>query len=249
MSDRALVILPTYNEAENIGPLVDRLRLSVPTADLLVVDDGSPDGTGGIADELARRDEAVHVLHRPGKSGLGAAYLHGFSWARQHGYGVVVECDADGSHHPEELERLLDAVRTADVVIGSRWVPGGAVEDWPVSRRTLSRAGSAYARAALHLPQHDVTSGYRAFRAAALDRIGLDGIQSEGYCFQIEMLWRANNAGLSIAEVPITFTDRRLGASKMRGRIVAEAMWRVTRWAWESRSHSPGRTSGEPRHA
>lgn len=248
MSDRTLVILPTYNEAENVAHIIDRLRRSVPAADILVVDDGSPDGTGELADDLARLDDAVHVIHRPRKSGLGAAYLHGFAWAQQHGYSAIVECDADGSHHPEELGRLLVALRTADVVIGSRWVSGGAVEDWPFSRRTLSRAGSAYARTALRLPQHDVTSGYRAFRASALERIGLDTIQSEGYCFQIEVLWRAHEAGLSIAEVPITFTDRRLGSSKMHSRIVAEAMWRVTRWGLQSRALRPVGTSRMPRH-
>lgn len=235
MSAHTLVILPTYNEAENIAHVVERLRRSAADVDILIVDDGSPDGTGDIADELSLRDAAVQVVHRPGKSGLGAAYLYGFAWAARHGYDAVVECDADGSHHPEELERLLTALDTADVVVGSRWVPGGAVEDWPLSRRMLSRMGSAYARAALHLPQHDITGGYRAYRITALERIGLDTVQSEGYCFQVEMLWRAHTAGLRIAEVPITFTERRLGASKMRGGIVIEAMWRVTRWGVQAR--------------
>lgn len=249
MSDRTLVILPTYNEAENVAHIVARLRRCVPAADILVVDDGSPDGTGEIADALARQDKSVNVLHRPTKSGLGGAYLQGFAWAKRHDYGTVVECDADGSHHPEELNRLMAALLNADMVVGSRWVPGGVVEDWPFSRRALSRAGSAYARAGLRLPLHDVTSGYRAFRATALDRIGLAAIQSEGYCFQIEMLWRAHDAGLTIAEVPITFTDRRLGASKMRGSIVFEAMWRVTVWALQSRTHHVVKTQREPRHA
>lgn len=248
MIDRTLVVVPTYDEAENVSLIVDRIRRSAPDADVLIVDDGSPDGTGEIADALACRDGAVHVVHRAQKSGLGAAYLNGFRWAESHGYGVVVECDADGSHHPEELGRLLDALLEADLVIGSRWVPGGAVEDWPLSRRVLSRLGSWYARTALRLPQHDVTGGYRAYRIAALDRIGLGAIQSEGYCFQIEMLWRAHSAGLSITEVPITFTERRRGTSKMRGSIVLEAMWRVTRWAMQSRLPGAALVDAAPSH-
>ncbi|MGH3691557.1 MAG: polyprenol monophosphomannose synthase [Microbacterium sp.] len=241
MSDSTLVVLPTYNEAENVADIVERFRVHAPGVDILIVDDGSPDGTGRIADALAARYSSVHVLHRARKEGLGAAYLHGFAWAERQGYDVIVECDADGSHHPEELQRLLGSLGGAGMVIGSRWVRGGVVEDWPLSRRLLSRAGSAYARAALQLPQHDVTGGYRAFRTTALERIGLDTVQSEGYCFQIEMLWRAHTAGVSIAEVPITFTERRLGASKMRGRIVLEAMWRVSRWAVSSRMRSTPR--------
>ena len=248
MSARTLVILPTYNEAENIAHVVERIRYSAADVDVLIVDDGSPDGTGVIADALSEADAAVHVVHRAGKSGLGAAYLHGFAWAARHGYDAVVECDADGSHHPEELGRLLSALRTADVVIGSRWVPGGTVEDWPLSRRMLSRMGSAYARSALRVPQHDVTGGYRAYRITALDRIGLDTIQSEGYCFQIEMLWRAHDAGLRIEEVPITFTERRWGASKMRGAIVIEAMWRVTRWGVHARVPRMTQNRTAPRH-
>lgn len=236
MSDRTLVVLPTYNEAENLAHIVERFRRHSRDVDILIVDDDSPDGTGRLADALATRDSSVHVLHRTSKEGLGAAYLHGFAWAARAGYDVVVECDADGSHHPEELGRLLDALVRADMVIGSRWVRGGTVEDWPLSRRLLSRAGSMYARTVLRLPQHDVTGGYRAFRSTALERIGLDTIQSQGYCFQIEMLWRAHTAGVSIAEVPITFTERRLGVSKMHGHIIVEAMWRVTRWALGSRT-------------
>ena len=248
MSAHTLVILPTYNEAENIAHVVDRIRRSAADVDILIVDDGSPDGTGEIADAIADTDAAVHVAHRPGKSGLGAAYLYGFEWTARHGYEAVVECDADGSHHPEELGRLLSALRTADVVVGSRWVPGGLVEDWPLSRRLLSQMGSTYARSALRLPQHDITGGYRAYRISALDRIRLDTIQSEGYCFQIEMLWRAQDAGLRIEEVPITFTERRLGASKMRGGIVIEAMWRVTRWGVQTRVPRMTRGRTEPRH-
>jgi dolichol-phosphate mannosyltransferase len=172
----------------------------------------------------------VHVLHRAEKAGLGAAYLEGFGWAIRAGYDVIVECDADGSHHPEELHSLLDTLDEHDLAIGSRWVSGGSVVDWPRSRELLSRGGSAYARALLRLRQRDVTGGYRAFRTDALLAIGLANVTSQGYCFQIEMLWRANRAGLRIAEVPITFTERRWGVSKMRGMIVVEAMARVTAW-------------------
>jgi dolichol-phosphate mannosyltransferase len=248
MSAHTLVVLPTYNEAENVALIVERIRLSAPGVDILIIDDDSPDGTGVIADSLALRYRAVHVVHRERKSGLGAAYLHGFAWAAGQGYQAVVECDADGSHHPEELDRLLTALLTSDVAIGSRWVSGGAVEDWPVTRQLLSRAGSAYARTVLGLAQRDVTGGYRAYRVTALDRIGLDSIESEGYCFQIEMLWRANQAGLAISEVPITFTERRFGESKMRGLIVWEAVWRVALWALRSRKPSTVMTPAA-RHA
>jgi dolichol-phosphate mannosyltransferase len=200
-----------------------------------VVDDNSPDGTGELADALAHDHPHIHVLHRVEKAGLGAAYLAGFAWAIDHGYEIVVECDADGSHHPDELHRLLTALEMCDVVIGSRWVTGGAVVDWPLPRRLLSRAGSAYARLMLKLPYRDVTGGYRAYRTTALHAIGLKSIASEGYCFEIELLWRAHHAGLRIAEVPITFTERRSGASKMRGRIIFEAMYRVTMWGIAAR--------------
>ncbi len=230
MIERTVVILPTYNERDNLADTIERLRESVPDAHVLVVDDNSPDGTGELADEYAVRDGQIHVLHRIAKEGLGAAYLAGFAWALERDYSTVVECDADGSHHPEELPRLLAKLATHDMVIGSRWISGGRVVDWPKSRELLSRGGSLYARHLLALPQRDVTGGYRAFRASALRLIGLENIASLGYCFQIEMLWRAHRAGLRIAEVPITFTERRWGVSKMRGRIVIEAMARVTLW-------------------
>lgn len=247
MTDRTLIVLPTYNEAESLEGVVQRIRRSVPTVEILIVDDNSPDGTGAIADGLAADHPCVHVLHRDQKSGLGAAYLHGFAWALARDYDVVVECDADGSHHPEDLGRLLDGVGDADVALGSRWVPGGAVEDWPLRRRALSRAGSAYARLMLRLPEHDVTGGYRAYRAGALTRIGLDAVRSEGYCFQIEMLWQAHERGLRVVEVPITFSERQRGTSKMRGRIVLEAMWRVTTWGVQSRLRRPAAVT-EPVH-
>lgn len=225
------VIIPTYNEAQNIAWIVGRVRNSVPQATVLIVDDASPDGTGDIADELAAGDIAVRVLHRAGKEGLGAAYRAGMRWVLERGHDVVVEMDADGSHRPEELPRLLDALSTADVIVGSRWVPGGGVIGWPLWRKFISRGGSAYARFALGVPVRDMTGGYRAFTAEALERIDLDGVLSQGYCFQIDMLWHAQVAGLRIKEVPITFPERERGNSKMSSGIVVEAMLRVTGWA------------------
>lgn len=247
MNIRTIVILPTYDEQESVAGIIRRIRRSVPEAHVLVVDDNSPDGTGDVAEEISRSDVHVHVLHRARKQGLGAAYLAGFTWAVSDGYDAIVECDADGSHHPEELSRLLDALEVQDMVIGSRWIAGGAVVGWPLSRRWLSRAGSGYARMLLGLPQRDVTGGFRAYRAAALQSLMDAGIASEGYCFQIELLWRAQRAGLRIAEVPITFSDRQLGSSKMNAGIVAEAMWRVTRWAFGARLRRPVRVA-EVRH-
>lgn len=235
-----LVIVPTYNERENIASIVGRLRSAAPDAAVLVVDDNSPDGTGTIVDALAVADGAVHVLHRAGKEGLGAAYRDGFRWALDAGYERIVEMDADGSHQPEQLSRLLDALagedgtRGADVVVGSRWVAGGGVENWPLARRLLSRGGSAYARIALGVQVKDITGGYRAFTADALRGIRLESVHSQGYCFQIDMLWRVYDAGLRIAEVPITFVERRFGSSKMTISIVLEAMWRVTWWGLTS---------------
>ena len=230
------VIIPTYNERDNLDSIVARTRQAVPAADILVVDDNSPDGTGEIAEKLALTDGQVHVLHRTHKAGLGAAYLAGFAWALDRGYGVLVEMDADGSHDPAELPDLLGALVNADLVIGSRWVRGGTVRNWPRSRAILSRGGNAYARIMLGLPVHDATGGYRAYRAETLRRIGLDDVRSQGYCFQIELTLRTVRAGLSAAEVPITFTERIRGASKMNRAIVAEALWRVTLWSVTRRS-------------
>jgi len=228
---RVVVIIPTYNERDNLSPIVERIRAATPAADILVVDDASPDGTGQLADELAAGEAKIHVMHRDAKEGLGAAYLAGFGWALRHGYDVMVEMDADGSHRPEELPLLLAAVEDgADLVIGSRWVQGGTVQDWPRSREVLSRGGNTYARLMLGTHLRDATGGYRAFRASALEKIGLTGIDSRGYSFQIEMALRAVRAGLTVVEVPITFAERERGSSKMSGHIVAEAMWKVTRW-------------------
>jgi dolichol-phosphate mannosyltransferase len=232
---RVLVIIPTYNEAENLPPLVERLRARVPDCDILVADDNSPDGTGKIAEEISHGDERIHVLHRPGKEGLGAAYLEGFRWGLQRGYGVLVEMDGDGSHQPEELPRLLTALRGADLVLGSRWVPGGRIVHWPVRRQLISRGGSAYARLLLGLPIRDVTGGFRAFRGHVLDAGLLRDVASQGYCFQVDLAHRAIRAGHRVVEVPITFVERRHGDSKMSRDIVIEALWRVTAWGIAAR--------------
>ncbi|MGW5664230.1 polyprenol monophosphomannose synthase [Streptomyces sp. NPDC003758] len=231
----ALVIIPTYNEAENIKTIVGRVRSAVPEAHVLVADDNSPDGTGKLADELAAEDDHVHVMHRKGKEGLGAAYLAGFRWGLEHDYGVLVEMDADGSHQPEELPRLLTALKSADLVLGSRWVPGGRVVNWPKSREFLSRGGSTYSRLALGLSLRDITGGYRAFRRETLEGLGLDEVASQGYCFQVDLARRAVKAGFHVVEVPITFVERELGDSKMSRNIVVEALWRVTAWGAEER--------------
>jgi dolichol-phosphate mannosyltransferase len=234
---RVAVIIPTYNEKDNIRAITARIRSAVPGADLLIVDDNSPDGTGQIADELAASDPRVHVLHRRDKAGLGAAYVAGFEEALDQGYDTIVEMDADGSHQPEELPRLLTALADADIVLGSRWVPGGKTLNWPKSRALLSRAGNAYARMMLGIPLRDMTGGYRAYRASALRKIGLENVESVGYCFQIDMARRAVQAGLTAAEVPITFVERAHGASKMSNAIVREALGRVTQWGIMGRLH------------
>lgn len=234
---RALVIIPTYNEAENIKKIVSRVRDAVPDADVLVADDNSPDGTGKLADELAAEDEQVHVLHRKGKEGLGAAYLAGFSWGLEHDYGVLIEMDADGSHQPEELPRLLTALKGADLVLGSRWVPGGRVVNWPKYREFLSRGGSTYSRLLLGISIRDVTGGYRAFRAETLRGLGLSEVASQGYCFQVDLARRAVAAGYHVVEVPITFVERELGDSKMNRDIAVEALWRVAGWGLSDRAN------------
>ncbi|MEU1078077.1 MULTISPECIES: polyprenol monophosphomannose synthase [unclassified Streptomyces] len=234
---RALVIIPTYNEAENIKPIVSRVRESVPEAHVLIADDNSPDGTGKIADELSAEDDHVHVLHRKGKEGLGAAYLAGFRWGVEKGYGVLVEMDADGSHQPEELPRLLTALKGADLVLGSRWVPGGRVVNWPKHREFISRGGSTYSRLLLGVDIRDVTGGFRAFRRETLEGLGLDEVASQGYCFQVDLARRAVAAGYHVVEVPITFVERERGDSKMSNDIIVEALWRVTAWGVGSRAN------------
>lgn len=241
MSDtswRVLVIVPTYNERENLPIALERLAAEVPDAHVLVVDDGSPDGTGDLAEEIAARDEVrrVHVLHRAGKLGLGTAYVAGFHWALERSYDVVVEMDADGSHRAQDLPELLTALHDADLVLGSRWVPGGKVLNWPMSRHILSRGANTYTRIALGIPLHDATGGFRAYRATLLRDLTLDDIASQGYCFQVDMAWRAVRTGARVTEVPITFVERELGTSKMSRAIVVEALVSVTRWGIAERS-------------
>jgi dolichol-phosphate mannosyltransferase len=227
---RPLVVIPTYDEAENIVEVLTRLRSAAPQVDALVVDDGSPDGTGELADGVAAGDAQVAVLHRDAKSGLGAAYRAGFRWGLEHGYDQLLEMDADLSHDPAAVPLLLRALEGADLVIGSRYVPGGQVVDWPRQRLLLSRGGNRYVRLATGLPVADATSGFRAFRRPVIEHLDLAGVHSEGYCFQIDMALRAWRAGFRIVEVPITFAERRLGASKISRRIVVEAVLRTAQW-------------------
>lgn len=231
-----LVIIPTYNEAQNIESITGRLRKSVPDAHILVADDKSPDGTGDIVDRLVAADDHIHVLHRKGKQGLGAAYLAGFHWGLDQGYGVLVEHDADGSHQPEELPRLLEALKNADMVKGSRWVKGGSVVNWPKSREILSKGGNLWTRMWLGIRLKDTTGGFNAFRAETLRGLGLEEVASAGYCFQIDLAWRALRTGHKVVEVPIEFVEREFGDSKMSKHIVVEAMIRTALWGVEYRS-------------
>lgn len=232
---RILVVIPTYDERENVEAIVARVRAAVPEAHVLVADDNSPDGTGRLADALASVDDQVEVMHRAAKEGLGAAYLAAFAWAIERGFDVIVEMDADGSHQPEQLHRLLAALRNADVVLGSRWVTGGSVVNWPRYRELISRGGSLYSRLALDVRLRDVTGGYRAFRTTALRKLDLASVQSQGYCFQVDLARRAIKQGLTVREVPIEFVERERGDSKMSQAIVAEAFWRVTVWGAEDK--------------
>lgn len=235
-----LVVVPTYNERENLEPIVQRLHAALPTAHVLVVDDGSPDGTGDLAERLSASDERVHVLHRASKSGLGAAYVAGFHWALDRDYAAVVEMDADGSHAPEDLPRLLAMLGAdgagADVVIGSRYVTGGRVLNWTWQRQWLSRGANIYSKHALGVPVNDSTAGFRVYRRDVLAALPLEDVASQGYCFQVDLTLRAVEAGYVIVEVPITFSDREFGDSKMSGDIVREALLRVTRWGVRRRA-------------
>jgi dolichol-phosphate mannosyltransferase len=236
---RVLVIIPTYNELENLPLIHRRVMDACPEVHVLVVDDNSPDGTGKLADELAEGDSGrTHVLHRTAKNGLGAAYLEGFAWGLSRDYSILVEMDADGSHAPEQLYRLLEAiddVRAADLAIGSRYVHGGTVRNWPWRRLALSKTANTYSRLALGVGVHDITAGYRAYRREVLETIELDSVDSKGYCFQIEMTWRTVNGGFVVTEVPITFTEREIGVSKMSGSNIREALVKVTRWGIRGR--------------
>lgn len=230
-----MVIIPTYNEVENLPGIVNRLFKAVPDAHVLVADDNSPDGTGALADSMAAKDERIHVLHRAGKQGLGAAYLAGFAWGLERDYAVLVEMDADGSHQPEYLPTILGKLEDADVSLGSRWVAGGSVVNWPKSRELLSRGGNFYVNLMLRLGIKDATGGFRAYRATALKAMRLETVVSNGYCFQIDLVRRAHKSGLVIVESPIEFIERVNGVSKMSNAIVREALWRVTVWGIQSR--------------
>jgi dolichol-phosphate mannosyltransferase len=235
-ADRVIVVMPTYNERQNLEIMAGRIRESTPDADLLVVDDNSPDGTGDLADKLAETDPHVHVMHRTEKAGLGRAYIAGFTWALEHGYDVIVEMDADGSHRPEDLPALLAALDAgADAVIGSRYVPGGKVVNWPRSREVLSRGANIYNRLMLGINVRDATGGYRAYRAATLRKLDLNNVESAGYCFQIDLTIRVLQSGMKLTEVPITFVERELGSSKMSNAVIREAFWRVFQWGIAAR--------------
>ena len=228
---KACVILPTYNEAGTIAEVIERVLAASPAAEVLVVDDNSPDGTGRIADAMAAREQRVAVMHRPGKGGLGPAYIAGFRDALARGYDAVIEMDSDLSHDPADVARLIEAAATADLVIGSRYVPGGGTRNWSKMREGLSRGGNLYARLLLRFPLTDATSGFRCYGRAVIEEIPLDEVRSEGYSFQIEMAWRAWTMGFKVDEIPIVFTERREGTSKMSKRIVLEAVGAVARWA------------------
>ncbi|MEY5057844.1 MAG: hypothetical protein RI987_648 [Actinomycetota bacterium] len=227
--------MPTYNELANLERSIESVRSAQPQVHILVVDDNSPDGTGALADRIAEKDAQVQVLHRSKKDGLGGAYLAGFAWAFERGFKTLVEMDADGSHRAEDLEKLLAQAGRADLVIGSRWVEGGAVQNWPWYRRAISRTGTFYADVMLGSRVKDMTAGFRAFDAEFLKSLNLEGVASRGYGFQVEMAWRTQKAGGTIVEVPITFVERTEGASKMTTAIVLEALWLVTKWGMSRR--------------
>ena len=244
---RCLVILPTYNERENLPAIVPAVLEQGAHFDVLVVDDNSPDGTGQLADELAAASSRVTVLHRPGKAGLGKAYVAGFKWAIERGYDFVYEMDADFSHAPTDLNRLLAAAEQADLAIGSRWVPGGGTENWSWLRTLISRGGSIFSRTVLGLKVHDLTSGFKCFRRQVLESLNLDAIGSNGYAFQVEVNYICSLRGLRIVEVPILFVDRRVGQSKMSSAIVLEAMLMVLRYRLSGPPSERARSDSESR--
>jgi dolichol-phosphate mannosyltransferase len=247
MSDRALVIVPTYNERDNICPLVDHIRALPSPVDLLIVDDGSPDGTGQIADELSARFDQVHVLHRPEKNGLGRAYIAGFHWALERDYEFIMEMDGDFSHNPDDIPKFLEAAKDADLVLGSRYCDGIRVINWPLGRLVLSMGAGMYVRAITGLPISDPTGGFKCFRRRALASLDLDAVTSNGYSFQIELSHKLWRNGYRIAEVPIIFTDRFVGTSKMSRNIVWEALWIVWRlWIENGLCRWPTRPPEDP---
>ncbi|MEO6512578.1 MAG: polyprenol monophosphomannose synthase [Nocardioides sp.] len=243
---RVVMVVPTYDEAENLAWIVGRLREAQPGIDVLVVDDGSPDGTGRIADELAAADPQVQVLHRAEKAGLGAAYRAGFRVALDAGYDVIGEMDADGSHQPEQLQRLVDALKDADLVIGSRWIPGGSIVNWPRSRELLSRGGILFVRLLLGIPVKDATAGFRLFRRATLEKIDIDQVRSTGYVFQTDMAYRTLQAGLKVVEVPIEFIERVRGDSKMSPDVATESLKSITKWGLRERARQVRRRFSRP---
>ncbi len=246
-----LVIVPSYNEIDNLRSIVGRVLAAVPTAHVLVIDDGSPDGTGAEADDMARLDDRIFAIHRVGKLGLGSAYLRGFRWSLDRDYGLIVEMDADGSHPPESLPEMIrvatepDATGSvADLVIGSRWTPGGTVVNWPIHRELLSRGGNSYARLVLGISVRDATGGFRVFRSEALRAVPLDEVNAKGYFFQVDMTVRVLDLGFRIVEVPIEFREREAGTSKMSQSIIVEAMIKVTLWGAKRRLAQLGRFLG-----
>lgn len=246
----ALVILPTYLERETLPAVVTSVRRHVTGADILIIDDGSPDGTGDIADAIAQADSRVTVIHRPGKLGLGTAYLLGFRHAIDHGYRFAVEMDSDGSHLASELPGLLAAARSgAGLALGARWVPGGRIENWPWYRQLVSRLGTGVARIALRSRLRDLTSGFRAVRTEWLERLDLDALTTQGYGFQVELAWKLERIGCPIVEVPMTFVERAGGHSKMSVGIAAEALMNVLRWGWRLRfgRSATGQRNSEPK--
>jgi dolichol-phosphate mannosyltransferase len=238
-AERAIIVMPTYNERQNLETMATRIRSATPEVDLLVVDDNSPDGTGDLADKLTETDSRVHVLHRTEKAGLGRAYIAGFNWALERDYDLIIEMDADGSHRPEDLPRLLQGAAEmgsdGGVVIGSRYVPGGSVVNWPRHREILSKGANIYIRIMLGTSIKDATGGYRVYRASTLRKIDLSNVESAGYSFQVDLTLRVLQAGLTVTEVPITFVERELGASKMSSSVIRESFFRVAQWgvsAW-----------------
>ena len=242
---KTLIIIPTYNEVENLRPLLKELFTSAPATDVLIVDDNSPDGTGQLADDIHNENPQVHVLHRAGKLGLGTAYIAGFKYAIEHGYDAAFEMDADFSHDPRYLPDFLNKIEQADLVIGSRYIPGGDTPNWSFSRRFISGGGNIFARFMLGLPIHDCTAGYRCYRREVLEHIGLDSVESQGYAFQVEMAYRVRRQGFKIVETPIIFMDRRVGKSKMSRTIFLEAFTYVLRTRFGLNKKTSGPSSPE----
>ena len=242
---KTLIIIPTYNEIENLGPLLKEIFSFAPATDILIIDDNSPDGTGQLADQMHEENSHVQVMHRAGKLGLGTAYIAGFKYAIEHGYDAAFEMDADFSHDPKYLPDFLKAIENADLVIGSRYIPGGATPNWSPMRRFISGGGNIYARFLLGIPVQDCTAGYRCYRREVLENLGLDAIQTQGYGFQVEMTYRTMKQGFKIVETPIVFMDRRVGKSKMSRTIFFEAFLYVLRTRFGKKPELPAITSAK----